>query len=99
MIEFTPSREHVSSISLGLHSLSMLSIYLISVKQNNAERERERERIKEEVLDDVLILYTHREYILQMCMYIHTHIENQRLVIHSVLVSSSIHQLSNPLGS
>jgi hypothetical protein len=63
------------------------------------EREGGRERIKEEVLDDVLILYTHREYILQMCMYIHTHIENQRLVIHSVLVSSSIHQPSNPLGS
>ena len=68
-------------------------------RETERERERDRNRIKEEVLDDVLILYTHREYILQMCMYVHTHIENQRLVIHSVLVSSSIHQLSNPLGS
>ena len=77
MIEFTPSREHVLSISLGLHSLSMLSIYLISVKQNNAARERERERIKEEVLDDVLILYTHKEYTLHMCMCTHKHIESR----------------------
>ena len=36
------------------------------------ERERERESIKEEVLDDVLILYTRREYILHMCIYAHT---------------------------
>ena len=35
-------------------------------------RERERESIKEEVLDDVLILYTRREYILHMCIYAHT---------------------------
>jgi hypothetical protein len=63
------------------------------------ERERDRKRIKEEVFDDVLILYTHRECILHMCMYTQIHIENQRLVIHSVLVSSSIHQPSNPLGS
>ena len=60
----------------------------------------ERESIKEEVLDDVLILYTHREYCKYILhVHIRTHIQNQRLVIHSVLVSSSIHHPSNPLGS
>ena len=60
-------------------SIDAACVYLFSVKQNTAarEREKERERIKEEVLVDVLILYTHKEYVLHMCMYIHTRIETR----------------------